>query len=174
MTKINSRKTIVKKDSTTNWSLSMFQMFETKIWEAAGLNYKIDNWRMNVDPDAARGCFLRGWHNIWLVNLGDICYLHYIVSQMYTCGFLDKIDCYWGFFLRLSISLDRFILFVIRSYCAPSSGGRPNWWCSFKWFTRKAVFVLNPNKMQKWKKLQSQEVFMQVTKYTFACKTSVT
>ena len=122
-------------------------------------SYKIDNYRINVDPDAARGCFLRGWHNIWPVNLGDICYLYYIVSQMYTCGFLDKIDCYWGFFLRLSISLDRFILFVIRSYCAPSSGGRPCWWCSFKWFTRKAVFVLNPSKMQKWNKLQSQEVF---------------
>ena len=118
----------------------------------------------------ARGCFLRGWHNIWPVNLGDICYLHYIVSQMYTCGFLDKIDCYWGFFLRLYISLDRFILFVIRSHCAPSSGGRRCRWCSFKWFTRKAVFVLNRgSKMQKWKKVQSQGVLWQVTKYTFAC-----
>lgn len=69
-----------------------------------------------------------------------------------------------------SISLDRFILFVIRSHCARSSGGRRCWRCSFKWFTRKAVFVLNcGGKMQKWKKMQCQGVLWQVTKYTFAC-----
>ena len=122
-----------------------------------------------------------GRDNIWPVNLGDICSAissttglhsptHYSSARCTLAAYLDKIDCYWGFFLRLFISLDRFILFVIRSHCAPSSGVLRWWWCSFKWFTRKAVFVLDAgNKMQKWQKMQSQGVLWQVTKYTFAC-----
>ena len=73
----------------------------------------------------------------------------------------DKIDCYWGFFLRVCISSDRFILFVIRSFCVRSSG-RGSWGrcrCSFKWFTRKAVFARHFGKRQNWKKMRSHEFF---------------
>ena len=89
---------------------------------------------------------------------------HYSSARCTLAAYLDKIDSYWAFFLRLFISLDRFILFVIRSHCVPSSGGRRWWWwwCSFKWFTWKAFFV------QKWQKMQSQGVLWQVTKYRFA------
>ena len=88
-----------------------------------------------IDPGASRAflrgwdnniCFLRGWDNIWSVNLGDICYLcsswlHPPTAARCTlAAYLEKIDCYWGFFLRNYISLDRFILFVIRSQCVPS------------------------------------------------------
>ena len=76
-----------------------------------------------------------GRDNIWPVNLGDICSAissttglhsptHYSSARCTLAAYLDKIDCYWGFFLRLFISLDRFILFVIRSHCARSSGGQ--------------------------------------------------
>ena len=47
---------------------------------------------------------------------------HYSSARCTLAAYLDKIDCYWAFFLRLFISLDRFILFVIRSHCARSSG----------------------------------------------------
>ena len=114
------------------------------------------------------------WATFAAISPLTISYIHpptlYSSARCTLAAYSDKIDCYWGFFLRLYISLDRFILFVIRSHCAPSSGGRRSWWwCSFKWFTRKAVFVLDAGKMQKWKKMQSQGVLWQVTKYTFAC-----